>query len=132
VAQQANALIENLIDDLAHDPEMRAQGEALKQEILANPAFAEQALREQLETVLTDDLPRYAEAIVGWLTTSARALGRWREEDPLRRARINRRLRLLALRTVLPRPAEIGAYIAAVVDNWGHRDARQPPGTASR
>ena len=35
-----------------------------------------------------------------------------------RAARINRRLRLLALRTVLPRRAEIGAYIAAVVDNW--------------
>ena len=35
-----------------------------------------------------------------------------------RRARINRRLRLLALRTVLPRRAEIGGYIAAVVDNW--------------
>jgi uncharacterized membrane-anchored protein YjiN (DUF445 family) len=118
--EQANALIENLIDDLAHDPEMRAQGEAWKQEILANPVFAEQAqaLREELETALTDDLLRHAEAIVGWLATSARALGRWLEEDPLRRARINRRLRLLALRTVLPRRAEIGAYIAAVVDNW--------------
>jgi len=118
--KQASALIENLIDDLAHAPEMRAQGEALKQEILANPVFAElaQALREELETALTDDLPRHAEAIVGWLATSARALGRWLEEDPLRRARINRRLRLLALRTVLPRRAEIGAYIAAVVDNW--------------
>jgi uncharacterized membrane-anchored protein YjiN (DUF445 family) len=118
--EQANALIENLIDDLAHDPEMRAQGEALKQEILANPVFAEQAqaLREDLETALTDDLPRHAEAIVGWLAASAGAFGRWLEEDAARRARINRRLRLLALRTVLPRRAEIGAYIAAVVDNW--------------
>ena len=118
--EQANALVEKLIDDLAHDPEMRAQGEALKQEILANPVFAEQAqaLREELETALRDDLPRHAEAIVGWLATSAGALGRWLEEDPLRRARINRRLRLLALRTVLPRRAEIGGYIAAVVDNW--------------
>ena len=35
-----------------------------------------------------------------------------------RRATINRRLRLLALRTVLPRRTEIGAYIAGVVDNW--------------
>jgi uncharacterized membrane-anchored protein YjiN (DUF445 family) len=118
--EQANALIENLIDDLAHDPEMRAQGEALKQEILANPVFAEQAqtLREDLETALTDDLPRHAEAIVGWLAASAGAFGRWLEEDAARRARINRRLRLLALRTVLPRRAEIGAYIAAVVENW--------------
>ena len=118
--EQANALIENLIDDLAHDPEMRTQGEALKQEILANPVFAEQAqaLREDLETALLDDLPRYAEAIVRWLAVSASALGRWLEEDDARRARMNRRLRLLALRTVLPRRAEIGAYIAAVVDNW--------------
>ena len=42
-ASEANALIEKLIDDLAHDPAMRAKGEALKQDILANPVFAEQA-----------------------------------------------------------------------------------------
>jgi uncharacterized membrane-anchored protein YjiN (DUF445 family) len=118
--EQANALIEKLIDDLAHDPDMRAKGEALKQEMLANPVFAQQAqaLRDELETALRDDLPRHAEAIVGWLSTSVGALGRWLEEDPSRRARINRRLRLIALRTILPRRAEIGAYIAAVVDNW--------------
>src|SRR5271155_3701023 len=99
---------------------MRARGEALKQEILANPVFAEQArgLWEQLEAALRDDLPRRAEAIVAWLAASAGALGRWLEEDPARRATINRRLRLLALRAILPRRAEIGAYIAAVVDHW--------------
>jgi uncharacterized membrane-anchored protein YjiN (DUF445 family) len=118
--EQANALVEKLIDNLAHDPEMRAQGEALKQDILANPVFAEQAraLWEELERTLIDDLPRHREAIVQWLVASAGALGRWLEEDAPRRARINRRLRLLALRTVLPRRAEIGGYIAAVVDNW--------------
>ena len=118
--EQANALVEKLIYDLAHDPDMHAQGEALKQDILANPAFAEQAraLWEELETALKDDLPRRREAIVQWLGTSAGALGRWLEKDAPRRARINRRLRLLALRTVLPRRAEIGGYIAAVVDNW--------------
>jgi uncharacterized membrane-anchored protein YjiN (DUF445 family) len=117
---EANALIEKWIHDLAHDPEMRARGEALKQEILANPVFAEQArgLWEQLEAALRDDLPRRAEAIVAWLAASAGALGRWLEEDPARRATINRRLRLLALRAILPRRAEIGAYIAAVVDHW--------------
>ena len=117
---EANALIEKWIDDLAHDPEMRARGEALKQEILANPVFAEQAraLWEELEAGLRDDLPRHAEAIVAWLAASAGALGRWLEEDAARRATINRRLRLLALRAILPRRAEIGAYIAAVVDHW--------------
>jgi uncharacterized membrane-anchored protein YjiN (DUF445 family) len=117
---QASALVEKWIDDLAHDPEMRAKGEALKRDILDNPVFAEQAraLWEELETALRVDLPRHAETIVGWLAASASALGRWLEADPARRARINRRLRLLALRTVLPRRAEIGGYIAAVVDNW--------------
>jgi uncharacterized membrane-anchored protein YjiN (DUF445 family) len=118
--ERADELIEKLIDDLAHNPQMRTQGEALKQDILANPVFAEQAqaLREELEHALRDDLPRHAEAIVGWLAVSAGAFGRWLEEDATRRTRINRRLRLLALRTILPRRAEIGAYIAAVVDNW--------------
>jgi uncharacterized membrane-anchored protein YjiN (DUF445 family) len=118
--EHVNALIEKWIDDLARDPDMRARGEALKRDILADPAFAEQAraLWEELQTALRDDLPRHAEAIVGGLAASAGALGRWLEEDAARRATINRRLRLLALRTVLPRRAEIGAYIAGVVDNW--------------
>ena len=117
---EANALVDKWVDDLAHDPEMLAKGEALKQDILANPVFAEQAraLWAELETTVRDDLPRNAEAIVAWLAASAGALGRWLEEDGARRERINRRLRLLALRAVLPRRAEIGAYIAAVVDNW--------------
>jgi uncharacterized membrane-anchored protein YjiN (DUF445 family) len=117
---EANALIEKLIDDLAHDPEMRARGEALKREILANPVFAEQAraLWEELEASLRDDLPRHAEAIAAWAVASLGALGRWLEEDKARRARINRSLRLFVLRAVLPRRAEIGAYIAEVVDKW--------------
>ena len=118
--EHVNALIEKWIDDLARDPEMRARGEALKRDILANSAFAEQAraLWEELQTALRDDLPRHAEAIVGWLAASTGALGRWLGEDAARGATINRRLRLLALRTVLPRRAEIGAYIAGVVNNW--------------
>jgi uncharacterized membrane-anchored protein YjiN (DUF445 family) len=118
--EQASALIEKWIDDLAHNPETRAKGEALKQEILANPVFAEQAraLWENLEAGLTVDLPRHAEAIVSGLVAAAGALGRWLEEDEGRRATINRRVRLFALRAILPRRAEIGAYIAAVVDHW--------------
>ena len=82
--EQANALVEKLIDDLAHDPEMRAQGEALKQEILANPVFAEQAraLWEELETALRDDLPRHARGNC----PVARGLGR-RDRPVARRGR---------------------------------------------
>jgi uncharacterized membrane-anchored protein YjiN (DUF445 family) len=117
---QVNALIEKLIDDLAHDPEMRAQGEALKQEILAHPVFVRQAqaLWDELEASLKGDLPHHAEAIAAWAAATLSALGYWLEEDEARRARINRSLRLLVLRTVLPRRAEIGAYFAEVVDSW--------------
>jgi uncharacterized membrane-anchored protein YjiN (DUF445 family) len=117
---EANALVEKWVEALARDPSLRARGEALKRHILANPVFAEQAraLWEELEAGLRDGLPRHAEAIVAWLAAAAGALGRWLEEDEARRARINRRLRLLALRAILPRRAEIGAYIAAVVDHW--------------
>ena len=117
---EANALIQKWIDALAHDPDVRAKGEALKRDILSHPVFAEQArgLWEEIERGLRDDLPRHAERIVGWLEGLSGSLGRWLEEDMGRRARINRRLRLLALRTILPRRAEIGGYIAAVVDNW--------------
>jgi uncharacterized membrane-anchored protein YjiN (DUF445 family) len=117
---QANALIEKLIDDLAHDPEMRAQGEALKQEILAHPVFVRQAqaLWDELKASLKGDLPHHAEAIAAWAAATLSALGYWLEEDEARRARINRSLRLLVLRTVLPRRAEIGAYFAEVVDSW--------------
>jgi uncharacterized membrane-anchored protein YjiN (DUF445 family) len=117
---QANALIQKLIDDLAHDPEMRAQGEALKQEILAHPVFVRQAqaLWDELEASLKDDLPRHAEEIAVWAVATLGALGHWLREDEARRARINRSLRLLVLRAVLPRRAEIGAYFAEVVDSW--------------
>ena len=120
---EANALVEKLIDDLATDPEMRAHGEALKREILANPVFAEQAhaLWDELEAALRDDLPRHAEAIAAWAVATLGAIGRWLEDNEASRARINRALRLLVLRAVLPRRAEIGAYISAVVDNWDAR-----------
>ena len=119
--EQANALIEKLIDDLAHDPEMRAQGEALE----AGHSRQSGIRRAGPGAVGgTGDgaegrsaSPRRSDCRSG-SSRSAGALGRWLEEDAPRRARINRRLRLLALRTVLPRRAEIGAYIAAVVDNW--------------
>jgi uncharacterized membrane-anchored protein YjiN (DUF445 family) len=117
---QAQARVATLIDALAHDPEMRAKGEELKREILDNPVFAEQAreLWSELEALLKDDLPRRAEAIAAWAMAALAAFSRWLEEDPVRRTRINRAFRHLVLRAVLPRRAEIGAYIAEVVDRW--------------
>ena len=43
--EQADQRVKQLVDALAHDPAMREKGEALKRELLDNPAFAEQSSR---------------------------------------------------------------------------------------
>jgi uncharacterized membrane-anchored protein YjiN (DUF445 family) len=117
---EAHARIEKLIDDLAHDPELRARGEALKREIIDSPVFAQQieAMWDELVAALHGDFAERAEVLALAGLHAAAALARSVEEDPLRRAWINRTLRRWALRVVLPRRAEIGAYIADVVDRW--------------
>ena len=117
---ELEARIEALIDALAHDPEMRARGEALKREFLDNPAFANQAraLWRELEEALQRELPQRAEALTGWALDGLAALSRSLEKDPLRRERLNDGLRRLLLQIVLPRRAEVGDYIAHVVDRW--------------
>ena len=132
--EQANALVEDLIDDLAHDPEMRAQGEALKQEILANPVFAEQAqaLREELETALQgrSASPRRGDCrLAGDLRQRARPMARRRPRAP---------------REDQPAAQTPGAAHGPAPPGrnrrlyrrggrqLGHRDARQPPRAASR
>jgi len=114
------ARVNGLIAALALDPDMRARGEALKHELLDNPAFAEQAraLWRELSASLQRDLPQWAEATAAWALAALASLSRSLEQDPARRERINDALRRLMLQIVLPRRAEVGAYIAAVVDRW--------------
>ncbi len=117
---ELEARIEALIDALAHDPEMRARGEALKRELLDNLAFANQAraLWRELEAALQRELPQRAETLTVWALDALAALSRSLEKDPLRRERLNDGLRRLLLQIVLPRRAEVGDYIAHVVDRW--------------
>ena len=112
--------VEKLIADLATDPEMRALGERVKAELLTNPLFVEQAraLWDEIESGLNSDAAAHSKAIAGVLEVGLHSLGRWLTDHPDRRARINRRIRLLLLRLLLPRRAEIGAYVTQVVQNW--------------
>jgi len=112
--------VEKLIADLASDPDMRALGERMKAELLANPLFVEQAkaLWDEIESGLNADAAAHTKAIAGVLEVGLHSLGRWLTDNPDRRQRINRRIRLLMLRLLLPRRAEIGAYVTQVVQNW--------------
>lgn len=117
---EAQRLVDGLIHDLAVDPDLYARGEAIKADLLANPVFLEQAksLWGEIETGLRSQLSGGASPAAGLVAAALREFARWMEEDPRRRARLNRQLRLVALRALLPRRAEIGAYIAHVVDAW--------------
>jgi uncharacterized membrane-anchored protein YjiN (DUF445 family) len=112
--------VDKLILDLANDPHMYAGGEAMKAELLASPVFLEQAkaLWEQIESGLHADLTARNTAIEAAFEAAIRGLGAWLKDDPALRARLNRWIRAVALRTLMPRRAEIGAYIAQVVQNW--------------
>jgi uncharacterized membrane-anchored protein YjiN (DUF445 family) len=108
-----------LTEQLAHDPALRARGEALMHDVAASPLFAKQM--EILVAELVEEDGARAQAVAAAALNAASTLARWLEEDPSRRARFNRTLRLWAMRLVLPRRAAIGTYIAEVVDRWDTR-----------
>ena len=112
--------VETLIFDLANDPNMLARGEAMKREILASPVFVAQVREvcDNLQTQANENLSARSAMVAEGLEFALLALGRWLREDPKIRAQLNRWGRRAALRALSPRRAEIGAYIAGVVQNW--------------
>jgi uncharacterized membrane-anchored protein YjiN (DUF445 family) len=118
--QELARTVEKLVVDLASDPGLRATGEAMKAELLAQPLFVDQGkvLWKEIEASLRADIPGRSRMIAEALDTALQALGRWLTQDEARRARLDRRLRLAVLRLLLPRRAEIGAYVTQVVNNW--------------
>jgi uncharacterized membrane-anchored protein YjiN (DUF445 family) len=112
--------VEKLTADLATDPEMYALGERLKAEVLANPLFVEQArsLWTEIDGALKADLQSYSESTARAFEVALHSFGSWLQQDPERQRRLNRWIRLVMLRALLPRRAEIGAYVTQVVQNW--------------
>jgi len=112
--------VEKLIAELATDPQMRARAEDLKAELLASPLLIEQAktLWAEVETGLVSGLPAHSEAIGEACARALRNAGTWLQEDEERKAQLNRRIRIIGERFLLPYRVEIGAYIERVVRNW--------------
>jgi uncharacterized membrane-anchored protein YjiN (DUF445 family) len=55
---------------------------------------------------------------LGACTRALRNAGAWLQEDEARKAQLNRRIRIIGERLLLPYRVEIGAYIERVVRNW--------------
>ena len=112
--------VEKLIAELATDPQMRARAEHLKGELLSSPLLVEQAktLWAEVESGLAAGLPAHSEAIGEACARALRNAGAWLEEDQERKAQLNRRIRIIGERLLLPYRVEIGAFIERVVRNW--------------
>ncbi|MBR0933964.1 DUF445 domain-containing protein [Bradyrhizobium jicamae] len=115
---ELKAEVECLIDRLATDPEFLARGEEMKQRLLDNPAVIRQidamwgAIETRLNSAATSTtLAATIEAALMSVSTRIR-------DDAELRDRINRWLRVAALRTVASRRQEIAAFIRKVVENW--------------
>jgi uncharacterized membrane-anchored protein YjiN (DUF445 family) len=113
-------MVERLIRDLATDPEFYARGEAFKAELLDNPVFIAQArtLWTEVEGAIRSGVPAHAEAIAQACESTLCNIGAWLLDDPERKARLNRRIRIAARRALLAYRFDIGAYIERVVRNW--------------
>jgi uncharacterized membrane-anchored protein YjiN (DUF445 family) len=112
--------VEQLITQLASDPEMYRRGETLKSELLANPLVAEQAkvLWTEVEGGLQWGIPAHADAIARNVQQALGNFSQWLREDPERQALLNRRIRAVARRALLAYRTDIGGYIERVVRNW--------------
>jgi uncharacterized membrane-anchored protein YjiN (DUF445 family) len=112
--------VEKLIAELATDPQMCARAEHLKGELLSSPLLVEQAktLWAEVESGLAAGLPAHSEAIGEACARALRNAGAWLEEDQERKAQLNRRIRIIGERLLLPYRVEIGAFIERVVRNW--------------
>lgn len=115
---ELKAEIERLIDRLATDPEYLAKGEELKQQMLDNPAVIGQidAMWHAIEVRLNSAAT--SAAIADAIETALMSVAARVRDDAEMRDRINRWLRVAALRAVASRRQEIAAFIRKVVENW--------------
>lgn len=117
---ELGSAIERLIKDLAGNPEMIARGEELKAEMLRNPMVSEQVgkLWIRIETRIGAGPASYVDPLSDGLERGLMALGGWMAHDQKIRIAINQWVAITFLRLVAPRRAEIGTFIAQVVERW--------------
>jgi uncharacterized membrane-anchored protein YjiN (DUF445 family) len=117
---ELKAAIERLIERLASEPEMQARAETVKAQLLANPLFGEQlrALWAEIEGRLPSDASVYVPQIETAVSAALGGSGRWLQENPAVKTRLNRWMRILIRRAIVPRRAEIGAFVTDVVNRW--------------
>ncbi|MBV8169823.1 MAG: DUF445 domain-containing protein, partial [Alphaproteobacteria bacterium] len=117
---ELKASVESLIERLNSDPELMAEVEAAKSEAIATPLFDDQlrALWSEIEQRLPDDAGLYTERIAAATDSAVTAAVRWLQDNPAVQERLDRWMRYVIKRTIVPRRTEIGSYVTQVVEAW--------------
>ncbi|MHB8286742.1 MAG: DUF445 domain-containing protein [Caulobacteraceae bacterium] len=112
--------LEDLIQRLAHDPDMRARGEALKMQVLNHPLLAEHArgVWLEVETRMGGELRQHVDAVARSLEQGLVQAGGWLGDDARVQQALNSWSRAMVRGVIAPRRDQIGQFIAQVVSSW--------------
>ncbi|MDA8233139.1 MAG: DUF445 domain-containing protein [Magnetospirillum sp.] len=115
--------VEEFIRRLATDEALRARGEAIKAEVLANPLLEDylDSLWAEIKARLVRDINDDGGVLRRGLEEALLALGGRLREDARMQSILNRWVRRGVDRYIIPNRGEIGAFIAGVVARWDSR-----------
>jgi uncharacterized membrane-anchored protein YjiN (DUF445 family) len=115
-----DAFVAEGIVKLRDDPEVRAKGEAVKDEVLAHPALTSylHSLWSQTIAWVQEDLAAADSTLRGQVALGTRSLGEKLAADPAMRDWINEQIRAAAPRWIEHYREDIRQYIVARVGEW--------------
>jgi uncharacterized membrane-anchored protein YjiN (DUF445 family) len=122
--QELRQGVEGLAARLRSDPQLQAQVEAIKLQLLADARLGARSseLWAGLEARIGVELGANRRALAGQLQRALQATGRWLAEDSAAQAELNALGRAVVTYVVAPRRHEIGAFVAQVVRSWDARN----------
>lgn len=112
--------LEDFIQRLAHDPGLRARGEAMKLQLLTHPLLAAHARSVWLEVEgrMGAELRDHVDEVARSLEHGVLQAGTWLGEDIALQQALNVWARAMVRQVIAPRRDQIGRFIAQVVSSW--------------
>ena len=115
--------VAELIDKLQYAPDYATKVQAIKNEILANPAIQGYlgVVWDALRRIIVEDATGPESAAKQAIAGGLRSFGRVLAEDRRIQNRVNRTVERFLMKVVVPWRVEIGRFIAEVVRGWDAR-----------